>query len=230
MRFLAVVPLLLNFAGIGLSSAGVLPAMVGWVLFALGTLIGLVVSITIFTVRVRRGQPHFRVFAIIAALPLTVAVPIVIHDLSYPRINDVTTDVKNPLAFTAALEAPANAGRDMTYPEHFGPIVREAYPNVRPLVLDESAEQVFQRVEKLAEIQPDWVITNSDAEIGTVEGEATTSIFRFVDDFVIRVSDQDGQARVEMRSKSRDGLVDGGANAKRIRTFFAQLARKQTGG
>ncbi len=32
-----------------------------------------------------------------------------IRDLSYPRINDVTTDVNHPLAFVVALEAPANA-------------------------------------------------------------------------------------------------------------------------
>jgi uncharacterized protein (DUF1499 family) len=52
----------------------------------------------------------------------------------------------------------------------------------------------------------------------------STAFFRFVDDFVIRVSDQDGQARVDMRSKSREGLVDAGANANRIRAFLADLA------
>jgi uncharacterized protein (DUF1499 family) len=214
------------FAGIGLSRSGVLPAMYGWSAVALGALFGLSVSITIFFARVRKGLPHFRVFAIIAAAPLAVAVPIVIRDLSYPRINDVTTDFENPLAFVVALEAPANAGRDMAYPEHFGPIVREAYPDVRPLVLDESPEHVYQRVEELAEVQSGWEIKNSDAEKLIVEGEVSTFFFRFVDDFVIRVSDQDGKARVDMRSKSRDGLVDAGANAKRIRTFLAELARE----
>lgn len=214
------------FVGIGLSGAGLLPAMVGWALFALGSLVGLVVSITIVLARVRRRQPKFRVFAILAALPLTIAVPILIHDLSYPRINDVTTNVENPLAFTAALKAPANAGRDMTYPEHFGPVVRKAYPNIRPLVLDESPEQVFQRAKRLAAIQPGWAITNSNAEYRTLEGEVTTAFFQFIDDFVIRVSDHDGQTLVEMRSKSRDGLVDAGANANRIRTFLTKLASK----
>ena len=226
MRFLAIAPLLLMFAGIGLSRSGALPAMYGWGVVALGALFGLSVSITIFFARVRKGLPHFRVFAIIAALPLTVALPIVIRDLSYPRINDVTTDFENPLAFVVALEAPANAGRDMAYPEHFGPIVRKAYPDVRPLVLDESPEHVYQRVEELAEVQSGWEIKNSDAEKLIVEGEVSTFFFRFVDDFVIRVSDQDGKARVDMRSKSRDGLVDAGANAKRIRNFLAELARE----
>jgi uncharacterized protein (DUF1499 family) len=226
MRFLTVVPLLLMFAGIGLTSVGVLPAMYGWGLFALGALFGLAISLYIFFARVRKGQPHFRVFAIIAVLPVAIGAPIVVHDLSYPPINDVTTDVENPLAFVAALEAPANAGRDMAYPERFGPIARDAYPDVRPLLLDESAEQVFRRVAELAEIQSGWEIKHSDAEKLIVEGEVTTSFFRFIDDFAIRVSDQGGKSRVDMRSKSRDGLVDAGANAKRIRSFLAQLKRE----
>jgi formate-dependent nitrite reductase membrane component NrfD len=90
--------------------------MFGWVLMALGALSGPAISLTIFLARVRKGQPHFRVFAIIAVLPLAVAVPSVIHDLSYPLINDVTTDVENPLALGAALESPVNVGRDMTFP------------------------------------------------------------------------------------------------------------------
>ena len=41
--------------------------------------------------------------------------------------------------------------------------------------------------------------------------------------YIIQVSDYEGKARIDMRSKSRDGLVDAGANAKRIQTFFEQL-------
>ncbi len=147
MRFLSVAPLLFLLVGIWLGRSGLLPAMFGWGLVALGVLFGLAV-----------------------------------------------------------------------------PIVREAYPDVRPLVLDESPERVYQRVEKLVEAQSGWQIKNRDAVKRTVEGEVSTRFFRFVDDFIIRVSDQDGKTRVDMRSKSREGLVDAGANAKRIRTFLAELA------
>ena len=224
MRFLAAVPLLFMFAGIGLTGAGAMPGMYGWGLMAVSALLGLAISLYIFFARIRKGQPHFRMLAIIAALPVVVAAPILVHDLSYPLINDVTTDLENPPAFAAALKAPANAGRDMAYPEHFVPIVREAYPDVRPLILDQSSEQVLQRVAKLAEIQSGWKIKSIDSEKQTVEGEVSTRFLGFIDDFVIRVSDQDGKACVDMRSKSRDGLVDAGANANRIRSFLAQLA------
>ena len=91
-------------------------------------------------------------------------------------------------------------------------------------MLDDSPERVYRRVEKLVEAQSGWEIKNRDAVKRTVEGEVSTRFFRFVDDFIIRVSDQDGKTRVDMRSKSREGLVDAGANAKRIRTFLAELA------
>ncbi len=221
MQYLTLVPFLLIVAGIALSHVGVLRAMVGWILAALGVLFGLGVAIT----QLFAGQSW--VFAIAAALPAAVAIPMAINDLRYPRINDVTTNVETPPAFVAALNARPNQGRDMSYAEHSGPIVREAYPNVRPLILDERREQVFQRVEALASTQPGWVITHRDVGAGILEGEATTTFFRFVDDVVIYVSDHDGRARIDMRSKSRDGLVDAGANARRIQTFLERLEDPQ---
>lgn len=182
MTLLAFVPFLLIFTSIGLSYAGVLPAMVGWILWALGVLVGLGVAIAIFFT----AWPDLWVFAIIAGSPFAVAVPMVINDLRYPRINDVTTNVEDPPVFMEARRAPPNVGRDMTFPERFGPIVREAYPNVQPLILDERPDQVFERVERLAKTQSGWVITHRDSEKRVLEGEATTSFFRFVDDCVPR--------------------------------------------
>lgn len=225
MRLFAVIPLLLILNGAGLSYVGMLPGLIGWGLCAVGVLIGLVAAIIIFFARIRKGQSHFWLYAIIAVAPFVFAVPLVVNSLNYPPINDVATDLEDPLAFEAALNAGPNKGRDMSFPETFGPIVRKAYPNIQPLVLDRTPEQAFQRVEKLVKTQAGWVITRRDADKRILEGEATSSVFRFVDDFVIRVSDQEGKARVDMRSKSRDGVSDVGANAKRIEAFFAQLVK-----
>lgn len=224
MQLLAVIPFFLIFVGIGLSNTGMLPAMVGWGLCAFGILFGLGAAITIFFVSIRKRHTHFWMYAIIAVVPFAITVPMVITDLSYPRINDITTNTENPPSFVAALQAPDNIGRDMAYPDHFRPVVREAYPDIQPLTLNKSPEQAFQRIEKLVKVQPGWVITHRDNKKRILEGEVTTSFFRFIDDFVIQVSDQDGKSRVDMRSKSRDGLVDAGVNAKRIRAFLSQLA------
>jgi uncharacterized protein (DUF1499 family) len=55
--------------------------------------------------------------------------------------------------------------------------------------------------------------------------EAVTGLFRFVDDVTVWVSEEAGEAVVKVRSKSRVGKGDLGANAKRIRAFLAALER-----
>lgn len=219
----AFVPYLIIAIGIGLGLARIRPAMITWVACALGVLCGLIIAFIIL----RNGNTHHWVFAAIAVAPFAVAVPMVIKDLSYPRINDVTTDVESPPVFRAALNAPANVGRDMAFPKHNGPIVRESYANLQPLILNEPPDQVFQRMDNLANKQPSWVMTHRDDLNRVLEGEATTVFLGFTDDFVIRVSDNNGKARVDMRSKSREGLVDAGKNAKRIQVFFERLAETQ---
>ena len=219
LPYLALVPYGFILAGVGLSRFGVLPAMTGWMLTAFGVLSGLAVAITLIVVR--RSRSWWA--AALAVLPTLVATPMVVAALRSPPINDVATNVEAPLAFVAALQAAPNAGRDMSFPAENGPIIRAAYPGVRPLVLDEPAERVFRRIEDLAGARAGWSITRRDAATRTIEGEATTSVFRFVDDFVIHVADHDGGARIEMRSKSRDGVGDAGVNAERIRSFFDQL-------
>lgn len=226
MQLVAMIPFLLILVGVGLAFARVRPAMLAWAICAAGVLSGVGIAVTLLVF----GQPHQWVYAAVAALPFVIAVPMVIKDLSYPRINDVTTNIENPPEFLAALQAKPNLGRDMTYPEHFAPIVKRSYSDVRPLLLDETPEQVFRLMETLAKLQTGWVIRHSDAENFTLEGEVTTSLLRFVDDVAIKLSDHKGKTRVDMRSKSREGLVDAGKNAKRIRSFLERLANKQANG
>ena len=66
-------------------------------------------------------------------------------------------------------------------------------------------------------------ITRSDPAAHALEGISTTRLFRFHDDFVVEVRADDGGSVVQMRSKSRDGKGDIGANAARIKALFAQL-------
>ena len=225
MKFLAFAPYLLIIVGLVLGFAKVRPAMLSWGACATGVICGLVVAVAIFAT----DRWELWIYAIIAAVPIAIAVPMVIKDLSYPRINDVTTNVENPPAFIAALKASPNMGRDLDFPEKNGPIIRESYPNLRPLILEERPEQVFQSAERLAKTQSGWTITRRDADKGILEGEAATSFLSFVDDFLIQVSSENGKTRVDMRSKSREGLVDAGKNAKRIEGFFKGLAEYQSG-
>ena len=68
---------------------------------------------------------------------------------------------------------------------------------------------------------PGWEITFEDKANGHFEGVATTRLFRWRDDFIIEVTPAgEGKSRIDMRSKSREGKSDLGANARRIRRFF----------
>lgn len=141
-----------------------------------------------------------------------------------PRINDITTDTVNPPVFVHAQTLPDNAGRDMTYPgESFATQQRDGYGPIDPLTLALPADETFKRVAATARSIDGWVITREDPSARVVEGYDTSKLFRFKDDFVIEVRDTNGQSVVQMRSKSRNGQGDVGANAKRIRMFLARL-------
>ena len=61
------------------------------------------------------------------------------------------------------------------------------------------------------------------AATGRIEATATTAWFGFRDDVVIRVAPRGAGSRVDLRSLSRIGRGDLGANARRIREFSARL-------
>jgi uncharacterized protein (DUF1499 family) len=83
--------------------------------------------------------------------------------------------------------------------------------------------QAFSRVQLAARSMPGWQITDENPQALRLEGNETSYLFRFVDDFVIEVRSADGGSEVHMRSKSRVGRGDVGANYKRIKAFFARF-------
>ncbi len=71
-----------------------------------------------------------------------------------------------------------------------------------------------------------WAVTASNADDGRLTAEATTRIFRFVDDVEVRVSREDSRrTRVDLTSASRVGRSDLGANPRRIHRYLRRLDR-----
>ena len=50
----------------------------------------------------------------------------------------------------------------------------------------------------------------------------------FIDDVVIRISRERDKTRVDIQSRSREGLFYGGCNAKRTQGFLKRLEGQQT--
>ncbi len=66
----------------------------------------------------------------------------------------------------------------------------------------------------------------AEANDGRIEATVTTTWFGFKDDVVIRIQSDGGETLLDMRSKSRLGGSDVGANAARIRDFRDELAQR----
>lgn len=144
----------------------------------------------------------------------------------YP-INDVSTDVEAP---------PALDGRDGT--PGGGPAMTEerraksrlAYPQLLGgLVLPLAPKEALAVAEKAARRQSGWSIRRVDAAQGLLTAVAVTPLLRFRDDITIRVRSAANGSRVDVRSRSRLGRDDLGANAARIRRFFRVLQAEQAG-
>mgnify|MGYP000510025812 CR=1 FL=1 len=83
---------------------------------------------------------------------------------------------------------------------------------------EEEAADVRAAAERLG-----WVVAAEDPTTGHLEATDTTRFFRFVDDVVVRVRPDGSGSIVDIRSKSRDGRGDLGANAARIRALQGSL-------
>jgi len=139
-----------------------------------------------------------------------------------PAVNDVSTDLADPPAFTSD---PAGRGRDMGYPADFVPLVRRAHPDLATIRVASGPAAALAHAGETAKALG-WEVVAVDARAGTLLARDTTRFFRFVDDVIVRVRLADGGGSlVDVRSKSRDGRGITGLNAARIRAFAAKLSR-----
>ena len=142
-----------------------------------------------------------------------------------PEINDVTTDFVNPPRFDvlARLRPP---GR-VNYPARFAESQRKAYPDIVPLQADLSVRQAYDQALKVV-TKRKWLVVDAHTPSpshrqGVIEAVARTPIMGFRDDVVVRVTPLGDGSRIDVRSASRYGLSDFGANAKRIAALLTDI-------
>ncbi len=142
-----------------------------------------------------------------------------------PSIHDITTDGQDPPPFVAVLPLRAGAANPPEYPgAHIFELQGIAYPEVRPLVLGVPPAQAFKRALAVAQ-ELGWEVVATVEEEGRIEAVDTTLWFGFKDDVVIRVAPSGDGSRVDVRSKSRVGRSDVGANAARIEGFLTAVKK-----
>ncbi len=146
---------------------------------------------------------------------------------SVPGIHDITTDVANPPAFVALAAARKAAPNGLDYAgAEVADQQKKAYPDIVTLHSELSPADLFARAAKVVQDEG-WEVAASVPQEGRIEATATTRMFGFKDDVVIRVRPTDRGSDLDMRSMSRLGKSDIGANAARIRAFMEKL--KATG-
>lgn len=142
---------------------------------------------------------------------------------SVPPIHDISTDTANPPQFSTLLPKREAAPNGAAYG---GPKVaaqqHAAYPDIKPMQFSNAPDNTFHAALSVARAMG-WKVASQLPAKGLIEATATTAWFGFKDDVVIRLEPHDGGTRVDVRSESRVGGSDIGANAARIRAFREKL-------
>ena len=148
--------------------------------------------------------PRARSVMLVAGLALGLAAAAVPLELlrrarALPPINDISTMLDT---------APATADQQ-----------RRAYPDIQPLVLQVPSGEAFAKARAAAQAMG-WEIVSADPAAGRLEAVVTTFWFGFKDDVTVRITPQGAASRIDVRSRSRVGRGDAGANAERIRRYL----------
>ena len=185
-----------------------------------GAALGLVLSV-IGAVLSRPGARRrgflLSLLGIAASLPVVaIAVQWEYATRTYPPINDISTDTEDPPVFW-----------DMPNPSEYpgaetAALQRAAYPDLAPLILNVAPERAYALAMALTR-DKGWEIVADEPKDGRIEAVDRSFLYGFKDEIIIRIAASDGGARIDLRSRSRIGRIDRGANARRIRAFLAAL-------
>lgn len=247
MGFASLLSLFFVLAGALSFRLGLLSFGISFSTFALGLVACAVVSMAAAALIFRRLARKQRlgkmsVWLLLCLLPVIVVVKQVgLAGFQAPAIHDISTDLAQPPVFVFA-QAERGPGHNTL--QHGGEALaeqqRKAYPQLAPLHVSGSKADVWAAA-KAVITENNWRVLGEDKSRGHIEAVATTRIMGFSDDIVIRIgaeavaalipADSPGNDKlpaveslfVDVRSVSRVGVSDLGANAARIERFLNAL-------
>ena len=145
---------------------------------------------------------------------------------SYPTIHDITTDTADPPRFTSAASQRGADSNSLEIDEEVIQQQQEAYPNLQTLVTPLPIEDAYRLALEVA-TDMGWDIYRQDSNAMIIEAVDTTGIMGFKDDVVVRVRSSARGTLVDLRSVSRVGEGDLGANAARINAFVNAFQQQE---
>ena len=225
LQLLVLTVLLHRFAGLGTPAAinliGV--SMVG---MAIAVLIALVSLVRIWFGG-QTGAAQDLAAVAIGLIGLALPVYFLSKAVLLPPLTDIQTTPADPLNFTGLTAQRPSDANPLTSPDaEKAALQAEAYPDIGPIYLERSAPEVFALVSE-AISRLGWTVvvneTPGESGVGRIEATDSTLIMGFTDDIVVRVKGDDAHTLIDVRSASRYGMHDFGANADRIRAFYAEV-------
>ncbi len=217
-RMLAVVAIVLLILAPLTFRMHLLPLQVSLLMVPIAALLGLVALVIGLTPK-RRSI----VGVIAGLLPVAFFAVVIVSGHGLPMIHDISTDLADPPVFVTAPTMKRDALNSLDFDRATVPLQQQAFPDLHGIETNETPAAAFEHA-KLTAQSLGWEIYANDAAAGRIEAVETTKLFGFKDDVVIRIKPREGGSRIDLRSVSRVGGGDMGANAKRIGRFIGAYA------
>jgi uncharacterized protein (DUF1499 family) len=154
----------------------------------------------------------------VPALPGTALLIVALQGQDVPPIHDITTDTQDPPRFETVPTLRDDKANTLDIDPEVIAQQETAYPDLAPIRSPRNYSDSYRLALETAR-ELGWDIVRDDPTAGFIEAVATTAIMNFRDDVVIRLRTGDNGVVVDLRSASRVGVSDLGANAERIRAF-----------
>ena len=146
-----------------------------------------------------------------------------------PAIHDITTDPIDPPRFEALARLRSGDGANSAVYAglYSAEQQRIAYPDIETVELEVPVQRAYEITLQLV-TKRKWLVIDErppqpPRRIGRIEAVARTPIMGFREDVSIRVTPDDEDSRVDIRSSSRYFESDLGSNAARVRRLMADL-------
>ncbi|MFL2518161.1 MAG: DUF1499 domain-containing protein [Candidatus Azotimanducaceae bacterium] len=204
--------------GLWAFTGGFMLLAAGAVLATLASFLGVIAYIVALRKQLLAERPTLLIGIFLGVVVLAILGTQYSAASSVPPIHNISTDTENPPQFDkiVAIRSAAQANPLAYDAAALAPQQTAAYPWVKPLTLMAPVDEVVDRAEAVMR-DMGLEIVSSNKTTGLVEATATTFWFGFKDDVAVRVQPAaDGGTQVDLRSVSRVGQSDLGANAARI--------------
>lgn len=227
LRLALIAPVIMLIAG-GLYRLRFVDFQIALLAFAIAVLIAGLAALfgLVGAVLGGHGKTTRAVTALVVALLVLVApLNTVRQGAGVPMIHDITTDLEDPPIFVEVPRKRSIGDNSLDIDAEVLAAQKAYYTDIGPTMLPMAKREAFALVREAVDAF-DWVVHAENANLGYIEATASTPFFGFRDDVIIRVTEDTGGARVDMRSASRVGLSDLGVNAGRIRDFMAMVTQR----